>query len=63
MISGILLAIVQFVILVLMLWFCVYLFDKYILPLIPKTWVKYLSAILALVIIIWILDRFFGLHL
>jgi hypothetical protein len=63
LIPAIFLTVLNFVIFVLVLYVCFYLFEKFILPVIPQGWLKYLAAGLAAIAIIYLLVAFFGLHL
>lgn len=62
-ILGALGAVLSFVILLAVLWFCIWLFDRAILPIIPAKWLKYVYAIIAAFIIIYLLGRFFSFRI
>lgn len=62
-IGAIFIFVLNFVISVVVLWFCIWLFEKAILPIIPGKWLKYLYAVIALFIILYLLGRFFGLRM
>ncbi len=42
---------------------CFYIFDRYIVPVIPAPWGKIAEAIFALIVIIYLLARVFGIRL
>lgn len=52
--------ILELLIIVIVLIVAFYLFDRYVIPVIPPSWGRLLEAILAIIAIAWLLDRYLG---
>jgi hypothetical protein len=54
-------ALVTILIIVLVLAICLYIFYRFVMPIIPAPWGQIILAIVAIIVIVYLLQRFVGL--